>query len=281
MLNNVYTLVTGASEGFGKALSIECARRGMNLILVALPGEELKSLKNYIERNYPVTAIYFEHDLSNSDECYHLFKSITDQKLQVNMLINNAGIGGTHRFEDRDAAYYQRLISLNVVAPTILTHFFLPLLCAHHQSYILNVSSMAGMFIVTNKQVYGGTKSYILAFSRSLRRELKEKNVSVSTICPGGMNTTLAQIVRNQTLSGIGRWSVMNPEVVASVAINNMLKGKELIIPGKWNRFIVFLNMILPGIIKDILKKRMDKNVFAKHSKSLPIPLNEYLRKAG
>ena len=81
MLNNVYTLVTGASEGFGKALSIECARRGMNLILVALPGEELKSLKNYIERNYPVTAIYFEHDLSNSDECYRLSRSIIDKKL--------------------------------------------------------------------------------------------------------------------------------------------------------------------------------------------------------
>ena len=280
MLNNVYTLVTGASEGFDKALSIECAIRGMNLILVALPGEELKSLKNYIERNYPVTAIYFEHDLSNSDECYRLSRSIIDKKLQVNMLINNAGIGGTHRFEDRDAAHYQHLIALNVVAPTILTHFLLPLLYAHHQSYILNVSSMAGMFVVPNKQVYGGTKSYLLAFSRSLRRELKEKKVSVSVICPGGMNTTLAQIVRNQTLSGIGRWSVMNPEAVAAVAIDNMLKGRELIVPGKWNRFIVFLNMILPGIIKDILKKRMDKNEFASN-KGVPIPLNEYWKKAG
>ena len=281
MYNNVYTLVTGASEGFGKALSIECARRGMNLILVALPGDELRLLKEYIERNYPVRAIYFEYDLSKSEECYNLFQSIIDQKLQVDILINNAGIGGTHSFEDRDASYYQKLIALNVVAPTILTHFFLPLLRIHHRSYILNVSSMAGMFVVPNKQVYGGTKSYLLAFSRSLRRELKDKNISVSVICPGGMNTTLAQIVRNQSLSGIGRWSVMNPETVAAVAMDNMLKGKELIIPGKWNRFIIFLNMILPAIIKDILKKRMHKNIFASQRNSVPIPQNEYWRKAG
>jgi len=281
MHKTVYTLVTGASEGFGKALSIECARRGMNLILVALPGDELRLLKEYIERNYPVTAIYFEHDLSNNEECFRLYESIVDKKLEVNMLINNAGIGGTHRFEDREASYYQKLIALNVVAPTILTHFFLPLLRAHKRSYILNVSSMAGMFVVPNKQVYGGTKSYLLAFSRSLRRELRDKNVSVSVICPGGMNTTLAQIVKHQKLSGIGRWSVMNPETVAAVAVDNMLKGKELIIPGKWNRFIIFLNMILPGIIKDILKKRMDKNEFASQHKSVPIPLIEYWKKAG
>ncbi|HEX6192343.1 MAG TPA: SDR family NAD(P)-dependent oxidoreductase [Chitinophagaceae bacterium] len=281
MHSNVYTLVTGASEGFGKALSIECARRGMNLILVALPGEELKSLKNYIEKNYAVKAIYFEADLSNNEECSGLFASIREKELQVNILINNAGIGGTHGFEERDAAYYQRLIALNVVAPTLLTHFFLPMLRAHNRSFILNVSSMAGLFVVPNKQVYGGTKSYLLAFSRSLRRELKDKNVSVSTICPGGMNTTLAQIVRNQTLSGIGRWSVMNPENVASVAIESMLRGSEIIIPGRWNRFIVFLNMVLPGIIKDILKKRMDKNVFASQHKGVPIPLIENWRKAG
>ena len=127
MSNKVYTLVTGASEGFGKSLAIECARRGMNLLLVALPGEELVRLQQFIEKNYSVTAICFGHDLSKKEECYALYKTVSENNWKVNMLINNAGIGGTHRFIDKDANYYQRQIALNVLAPTILSYFFLPL----------------------------------------------------------------------------------------------------------------------------------------------------------
>ena len=143
MRNKNYALITGASEGFGKALALECASRDMNVILVALPDSGLSNLASYIERNFGVKAIFFEHDLSRKEEYNELFKEVSRLNLPVNVLINNAGMGGTHFFEERDAEYYYRQIELNVVAPTLLTHLFLEMLEENTPSHILNVSSLA------------------------------------------------------------------------------------------------------------------------------------------
>lgn len=248
-----YALITGASEGFGKALALECAGRGMNVILVALPESGLPNLACYIERNFDVNVFFFEHDLSKKGECNSLFKEVSDRGLAVNVLINNAGMGGTHFFEDRDTEYYRRQIELNVVAPTILSHLFLDELQKNVPSHILNVSSLASFFYLPGKQVYGGTKSYLVAFSKSLRRELFSKKVYISTICPGGMNTNTALTVMNRHQKGFNRWSVMNPEEVAKIAIRKMFQKKEIIIPGKLNRLFMLLDKFIPNVVKEMI----------------------------
>lgn len=259
MRNKNFALITGASEGFGKALALECAGRNMDLVLVALPGSGLANLACFIERNFEVKVLFFEHDLSKKEECIRLFEEIKQRDLKINMLINNAGMGGTHFFEERDAEYYYRQIELNVVAPTLLTHCFLQILERNSPSYILNVGSLASFFYLPKKGVYGGTKSYLVSFSKSLRRELKSRNVYVSTVCPGGMNTTPMLILQNKNMKGMGRWSVMNPEEVAKIAIDGMLGRKEVIIPGFWNRLFMFLDKLLPKWFKEILTDRSMK----------------------
>ncbi len=272
MRNENYALITGASEGFGKALALECACRSMNLILVALPGSGLSSLACYIEKNFGVKTFCFEYDLSLKESCCSLFEEISCRRLRVNMLINNAGMGGTHYFEERNAEYYHRQIALNVMAPTLLSHLFLDMLEKNSPAHILNVSSLASFFYLPKKQVYGGTKSYIVSFSKSLRRELKSKKVFVSTVCPGGMNTTPALILYNRTLSGIGRWSVMNPEVVARITVDGMLRNKELIIPGFLNRLFIMMDKLLPKWLKEILTDREMKK-----SKTFSSPLTFFI----
>lgn len=256
MHNPDFVMITGASEGFGKALSLECASRHMNLALVALPGETLHDLARFIEKDFGVRAICYELDLTNRQACYHLFDTIQKDGIVLDALINNAGIGGTHFFAEKEPEYFQRLIELNVMAPTLLTHLFLKQVKPLSRAFILNVSSLAACISLPRKQVYGGTKSYLLSFSKSLAWELKKKNVHVSTICPGGMNTTLWQLVLNRSLSGISRWSVMNPEDVAHIAIDGMLKKKKLIIPGWWNRFFMVLDRIMPRFIKEKLAEK-------------------------
>ena len=263
MRNKNFALITGASEGFGKALALECASHDMNLLLVALPGSGLYSLACFIERNYDVAVLYFEHDLSKKEECLQLFDEVNKRELQINVLINNAGMGGTHFFEERDMEYYYKQIELNVVAPTLLTHFFLQTLEKNSPSHILNVGSLASFFYLPKKGVYGGTKSYLVSFSKSLRRELKSKNVFVSTVCPGGMNTTPALILQNKKMTGMGRWSVMNPEEVAKIAIDGMLTKKEVIIPGFWNRLFMLMDMLLPKWFKEMLTDRSMKQALA------------------
>lgn len=253
MRNSQYALITGASEGFGKALALECAERNMNLILVALPGSGLENLVSYIKRNYSVNVFSFEQDLSQKEECHRLFTEMKRLGFAINILINNAGIGGTHFFEERDAEYYYRQIELNVVAPTLLTHLFLQMLEKNSPAHILNVSSLASFFYLPKKQVYGGTKSYLVSFSKSLRRELKRKNVFVSIVCPGGMNTSPLLTFHNRSHKGLSRWSVMNPEQVAGIAIAGMLKKKEIIIPGFWNRLFLIMDKIFPKRLKEML----------------------------
>lgn len=259
MRSKTFALITGASEGFGKALALECAHRKMNLVLVALPGSGLGSLACYIERNYDVIVLFFELDLSRKEECLMLFEKITQKHLQINVLINNAGIGGTHYFNEKDSEFYHRQIELNVVAPTLLTHFFLDTLEKNSPSHILNVASLASFFSLPKKGVYGGTKSYLVSFSKSLRRELKRKNVFVSTVCPGAMNTTPILILQNKRMKGMGRWSVMNPEEVAKIAIDGMLRRKEVIIPGFWNRLFMLFDKLLPKWYKEMLTDRSMK----------------------
>lgn len=250
MHNKTTALITGASEGFGRALAIECARRGLNLVLVALPGSGLSKVARFIKTNMEVDVHFFEIDLTKKEECLELYAAVKKRNIPISILINNAGIGGTFFFKERDIDYYYRQIELNVLAPTLLTRLFLEILEEQSPSHILNVSSLAGFFCLPRKVVYGGTKSYLVSFSKSLRHELKTKNVFVSTVCPGGMNTTLALILQHKNLKGLRRWSILNPEVVAEAAIDGMLKNKELIIPGLCNKIFMLMDKVLPEWFK-------------------------------
>jgi short-subunit dehydrogenase len=264
-INNHYVLITGASEGFGKALALECAARGRNLVLVALPTPELYYLGVFIEKNYQVDVITIEADLSDIEECVKVYEAVIEKRIQLNILINNAGIGGTHFFEERNARDYFRQIQLNVAAPTILARLFLPMLKSNGPAHILNVSSLASFFCLPKKQVYSATKSYLLAFSRSLRKELKHSNIHVSVLCPGGMNTTPSLTLANRTGTWLSQWSIMDPEVVAEFAMDRLFRNKEVIIPGQLNRFFLALDKMLPHIIKE-------KLIAIQMKKFIPIP---------
>src|SRR5215510_4664404 len=116
-----YTVITGASDGFGKALSIECARRNMNLVLVALPGPELPALASFIRKNFLVDVKIFQKDLTNETDCYDLHLQILALGLRVNTLINNAGIGNTGAFSVASPELFKQQIKLNILATTLLT----------------------------------------------------------------------------------------------------------------------------------------------------------------
>jgi uncharacterized protein len=261
MFKNNYCLITGASEGFGKALALECASRKMNLILVALPGPELYYLADFIERNYKVDVLAIEKDLAIEENCLMVFKEVQELHLPVNMLINNAGLGSTMLFSEGSMAFYQKQIKLNITATTLLTHLFLDMLKSNGPSYILNVGSLCSYFFLPKKQVYGATKSFLYFFSKSLRREVKKDGINVSVICPGSMNTNLSVTLLNKSTSWLSRLAVLNPEEVAPVAIDGLLKGKEVIIPGRVNKIFLLMDKLLPAYIKKMITNNQMKNI--------------------
>lgn len=253
MLNS-HTLITGASEGLGKYLALECARLHMNLVLVALPGSGLSQVANQLKKLFDIQVMAIEQDLTSPEGCNELYEKVKEQGIHIKALINNAGMGGSFYFEEKKSEFYHKLIALNVTAPTMLCRLFLDDLRSNAPSYIMNVGSLAGMFCLPKKQVYGGTKSYLLSFSKSLHKELKRENISVSVVCPGGMNTHWRLSYQNCTTgTWLSKKSIMDPRDVARIAVKGMLNKNKVIIPGLINQLFLFMDKSLPGMLKNWL----------------------------
>jgi short-subunit dehydrogenase len=249
-------IITGASEGLGKFMAIEMGSRGYHLVLVALPDTGLPQLAQFLIKNFNICVYYFEMDLTNVNNCVTLFQTLREQQIQPAILINNAGIGNNDWFEDKCIRFYAKQITLNVMTPVVLTRLFIEQPSEAKRRYILNVGSLGGMFIVPKKGVYGATKSFIRHFSKSLQIELRRTNVSVSLLSPGPINTKPELLVLHDSLKGISRTAVQEPEEVAKQAIDGMLKGKKEIIPGRTNRLAVRLNKLIPNFIKEFILQR-------------------------
>lgn len=258
-MENHYALVTGGSQGFGKSIALEFAKRKINLLLVSLPESGQWELSNFIRKNFNVEVLCLELDICKTDSCYIIADFIKDNNLKIKYLVNNAGILSQGFFEEMDDAFIIRQIEVNVLAPTLLTKLLLENLKTSSPSAILNISSLAAFFPLPKKQVYCGTKSYLLSFSKSLKKELKKYNISVTAICPGGLNTTTRLCYQNRILGWISRESILNPEKAAKIAIDGMMNKKTVIVPGFINKSFMFFDKLIPEFIKDILTNKQIK----------------------
>jgi len=239
-----YALVTGASKGLGKALAMDLASRGINVLLVALKGEDLPELCDYIKNKYRVEADYLEINLRD-DLAVHRIADWVKQT-DIHILINNAGVGGSKHFELAGFDYLDTMISINIRALSLLTYLLLPNLKRHRKSYILNVASMASFCPIAFKTVYPATKSFVYFFSRCLSEELKDTSVSVSVLHPGPMKTNPEVSKRIESQGNWARLGVQSPEEVADLAICKLFKNKPIIIPGYMNKINWLLMKIIP-----------------------------------
>jgi short-subunit dehydrogenase len=264
MENSTFTLVTGASSGIGKEIAWYCGSIGMNLILVSLPDEKLDQVAAEIEEKHNVKTVFFETDLTKLDSPEELFNWTQTKGLDINILINNAGVAGASVFENSDIQYIDMRIMLNIRALVMLSRLFLPVLKTNQNSYILNVGSMAGFFPIPYKCIYSASKAFVLYFSKALRHELKGTGVSVSVLCPNGVRTNSTTNARINSHGIIGRWTELGAGQVAKKGIDGMLKHQLVIIPGKINYFLLLINRLLPASIQQkILSREFMKEVKA------------------
>ncbi|PWE00138.1 SDR family NAD(P)-dependent oxidoreductase [Marinilabilia rubra] len=246
--NETYALITGASKGFGELLAFELAYRRINVILVALPHEDILSVAAKC-RELGVKAETYEADLTNREDLLRM-TDWANKNFNINILINNAGKGGTQTFHKSDLSYVDNLIQINVLATTIITHQLLPNLLKQEKSYILNVSSMASFSPIGYKTVYSSTKRYIQHFSRALCNELKDTSVFVSVVLPGPMKTNSEITGRIEKQGLLGKIGLITPERAARVSIRRMLKQKPYILVGRRNYINKFLLALVPAKIR-------------------------------
>lgn len=249
-MDKEFALITGASQGLGRAFAFELSQRKINTILVGLPNEGLDSLTSELRYQYEVESVYFETDLTKKENVLALAQWV-NENFSVSMLINNAGVGGTKKFLDADVDYIDRIIQLNIMATALITHQLLPNLKKKTKAYILNVSSMAAFSPIGFKTVYPASKVFIHYFSKGLYQELAKTNVFVSVVNPVAMKTNKEMTERINNLRGIfGKIGILTPEKVAKISITQLFKRKTMIMLSLSNGFIWLLMKIVPIWIK-------------------------------
>jgi len=243
---NLYALITGGSQGIGKAMAWECASRGMNLIIAALPDNHLEKTAELIRSSFPVKIQILGIDLTEPDSPQRLYHFCRNENLSVNMLINNAGITGSTVFEKASPDYIDLRLHLNIRALVLLTRFFIPDMKKMDAAHILNVGSMSAFYPIPFKSLYSASKTFVLSFTKSLREELKESSISVSIVCPSGVRTNPQSFSRIDSHGTFGKLTQIPAEKIAQLSISGVMRGKRLIIPGRFNRFLYVLGKIIP-----------------------------------
>ena len=228
-------LVTGASSGIGKDISLRLSNLGYDLILVSRTKKELEKVKKLCNTN----VIIEDLDLSNIDNCKLLFKKYKD----IDILINNAGYGMFGEFYNTDLDKELNMIDLNIKALHVLTKLYLKEMIKKDNGRILNVASTAAFFPGPLMDTYYSTKSYVLKLTIGIYEELRRinSNVKISVLCPGPVDTNF-----NKRANVKFATKSLNSNYVASYAVDKMFKNKLIIIPGFTNKICVFLSRIAP-----------------------------------
>ncbi len=261
-MNDKFALVTGAGSGIGKAIAKELASRKINTLLVALPGESLDRFARELSEEYGITADYLEIDLSHPAGPRKVYEWTLLKNYQVFFLVNNAGIAGTSVFHESDDKYIDDRIFVNIRALTFLTRYFIPDLKKNGSSYILNVSSLSAFFSIPFKALYSSTKAFVVNFSRAIRTELRDSGIHVSVLCPNGVRTNHGTFARIDAHGKKGKWTAINVEKVAYLAIEKCIQKKFLIIPGRINHFLRVLSRVMPYALEQrILYREFNKEV--------------------
>ncbi len=236
-------VVTGASNGIGLELARLLARDGYDLLLVARSEERLKEVSEELNREFGVKAEYLPADLTQADSCERIFEAAGKE---TDILINNAGFGDYGRFATCDWKKQEKMIELNVLALSHLTHLFLPKMIEKGKGRILNLASVASFEPGPLMSVYYATKAYVLSFTEALASELKKTGVTAHALCPGPTNTGFSKAAGAQKTNVFKESSSASASKVAAYGYRKMMKGKTVIVCGIGFKFLVFAVRILP-----------------------------------
>lgn len=249
-MNEKIALVTGASSGIGEATSFLLAAEGYTVIAVARRAERLKRLTEHIEKNGG-KATFLATDLTDEEACRQVFREVRSRFGDIDVLVNNAGVGW-YGYGDEMAWHQARqMIELNIAAVANLTLLFLGEMKRRNQGHIINVSSIAGSLPSQGIALYSGSKSFVDSFTTSLHRELKGTNVHISLIKPGAVTTPFFDTA---AASPAGRRipvesMAVSPEAVAGRIVALIKKPKRVVYIPRFMRLVPWVEMSFGWLI--------------------------------
>ena len=264
-MGNKTALVTGASDGIGLEFSDILAARGYDLVLVARREDKLNEVSAKLSEKYGINCTVMAADLSVPQAAQTLFQRTCEQNLQIDFLVNNAGLLHNGVFTELSLAEQERMITVNVLALTSLSHLYANDMATRKKGYILNLASLAAWMAIPNQNVYAATKAYVLSFTQALANEMKAANngVVVSALCPGYTATKMMDNPDQGAKLRIAPNMMMSAKDVAEAGIKGCLAGKSAIVPGVANKITaaitrLFSKTLLTKLVGSFYRNNMD-----------------------
>lgn len=229
-------LITGASGGIGEQLAHCFAEGGFDLVLVARSGDKLRELAKALAGRYGVTALAMPSDLSIVANVDKLAAQLARRKLEVDVLVNNAGVLEQGAFAALDPVRQKGMIDLNITALTAMLGCFVPPMVERGHGRILNVASIAAFQPIPGLATYAATKAYVLSLSEALAEELRPNGISVTALCPGITETNMMRTAqeKNDQLQ-LPRFLVGEAAQVAREGYQACMAGEAIRVPGAVN----------------------------------------------
>lgn len=188
-------LITGASSGIGKAMAYSFAEHGDNVIITGRRKDKLENIKSDLERKFNVQVHVYNFDITDIEEVISNCQKILQDLGTVHILINNAGLAlGLDKFQDYDLTDMMTMVDTNIKGLLTVTRQILPKMVEMNEGHIINIGSTAGIYAYAGAAVYAATKSAVKFLSDGIRIDTIEKNIKVTTLQPGIVETDFSQV---------------------------------------------------------------------------------------
>jgi hypothetical protein len=257
---NTTAIVTGASSGIGSEIARDLAGRGHGVTLVARREDRLKSLADELAQKHHVRTEVIAADLTDAHSRGELPGQVEARGLTVDILVNNAGfttMGPVHRADRADEL---AMVRTNVEAVVDLCTLFVPGMVTRHRGAVLNTASTAAFQPLPGQAVYGASKSFVLSYGRALGAELRGTGVTVTTLCPGPVETGFAEaagLSDAEAGEALPKFMWVSATDVAKAAVEGLASGRPVVIPGAANRAGAALAHLVPkSLLLPIMAQR-------------------------
>ena len=254
-MTDSFALITGASSGMGYCYAQQLAARGYQLLIVS--NEPAIHEKAAVLRNeYPVQVVSLERDLSLPSAAQELHQYCIDNQLEVEVLVNNAGVYHDRDFLLDSERFNSLILNLHMYTPAMLCYYFGQDMVARHKGYILNVCSITSTIAVQRLATYSATKAFLSNFSRALHVELRQKGVIVTDVSPGAVDTGLYNIYPIFTKMGRALGIIVSPEYLVRRALNALFRGRaKTTVPFVWSKLIQLFVALIPTCLLRLIRR--------------------------
>jgi short-subunit dehydrogenase len=258
-LTGLRILITGASQGIGRALAVEAARRGARVLAAARSLELLEELAKEVRASGGTIEIV-NADVTRGEDRNRMVEAAREHYQGLDVLINNAGIGATGHFAGASEERLRQIFEVNFFGTTETTRVCLPLLKEGTTPAIVNISSIAAKRGIPARSEYSASKFAVHGFSEALRAELAKDDIDVIVVNPGLTQTNFSQnMLEQKARAQMDHLRGMTSEAVAQATLNALEKGKSEITLTLKGKLLSFVCRFFPRLADFVARRKVRK----------------------